>query len=352
MSVQESAMGTLKDGRKVRRFTLRNANGAEASFTDLGAIWLTMLVPDKTGSMRDVVLGQEDPQELLTNPGHMGEPVGRNANRIGGAAFKLNGHTYALARNDHENNLHSGPDYYRNRLWDAEYADAGLGSYVMFSLHSPDGDQGFPGNAEISVTYTLSEDNALSIHYKAVADADTVFNFTNHAYFNLNGHESGNAMDQYLWLNADCFTPASDKSIPTGEIRSVAGTPMDFRRPKKFSQEIDAAFDQLQYAGGYDHNWCLNDYTGESRLSAYAYAEESGIKMEVYTDLEGVQVYTANSMPDDAPAKKHAKYGRRCGFCLETQHYPDCLNKPQFHTSAVKAGEDYDSETVFKFTVI
>ena len=350
MSVRESVLGTLKDGREVKRYTITNQHGTEASFTNLGAIWLTMLVRDKDGKMRDVVLGVDQAELLLENPGHMGEPVGRNANRIGQAGFDLNGKHYALAVNDNgANNLHSGPDYWRSRIWDADYADAGLGSYVIFSLHSQDGDQGFPGAAEVAVTYTLTEDDALEIHYQATADQDTVFNMTNHAYFNLNGYDSGDAMQQRVWIHADHYTPASEISIPYGRIEPVAGTPMDFTTEKVIARDIDADFDQLKFAHGFDHNWVLNDYDGDVRLVASAYAEESGIRMSIYTDLEGLQFYTANFMGSDFEGKNGAHFGPRHAYCFETQHYPDCLHKPAWPTSIVKAGEEYDTTTIYKW---
>lgn len=350
MAVQVSEIGLLKDGRKVRRYTLTNANGTKASFTDLGAIWLTMEVKDKNGVVRDVILGNDDPETLYRNPGHMGEAVGRNANRIAKASFTLNGKEYPLTVNDGgENNLHSGTDYWRMRTWEAEYDNAGLGSYVMFSLHSPDGDQGFPGNADVSVTYTLSDDDALSIHYQAVADQDTVFNMTNHAYFNLNGHDSGDATNQIVWINADYYTPANSISIPYGSIDQVQGTPMDFTTAKPICRDIAQGFDQLKFGCGYDHNFVLNDFDGNERLVATAFAEESGIRMSVYTDLEGMQFYTGNHLTEDVPGKNGVRYCARSGYCFETQHYPDNLHKENWPSSIVKAGDSYDTTTVYKF---
>lgn len=352
MAVKESVLGKLQDGTEVKRYTLTNGNGTEASFTDLGAIWLTMLVKDKEGNKRDVVLGVDNVEMLLRNPGHMGEPIGRNANRIGGASFEINGMTYELQKNDiGVNSLHSGPDYWRTRVWDAEYDNAGLGSYVMFSLISPDGDQGFPGEARVSVTYTLAEDDSLSIRYTGTADQDTVFNMTNHAYFNLDGYDSGDAMDQIVWINADRFTPANKDSIPYGDMASVQGTPMDFTTPKPIKRDIGTEFDQLKFAGGFDHNWVLNDFDGSVRLAATAFSEKSGIKMSVYTDLEGMQFYTTNSMATDFEGKGGVHFGPRHGYCFETQHYPDCLHKADWPTSIVKVGEEYDTTTIYKWEV-
>lgn len=353
MAVKESILGKLQDGTEVKRYTLTNGNGTEASFTNLGGTWLTMLVKDKDGNQRDVVLGVDSVDMLLRNPGHMGEPVGRNANRIGKASFEINGKTYELSKNDKEkNSLHSGPDYWRTRIWDAEYDNAGLGSYVMFSLHSPDGDQGFPGNAEVSVTYTLTEDDSLEIHYTGTADQDTVFNMTNHAYFNLAGHDSGDATDQIVWINASRYTPADSESIPYGSIDSVQGTPMDFTSPKPIKRDINTNFDQLNFAGGFDHNWVLDDYDGDVRLVATSYSEKSGIKMSVYTDLPGMQFYTANFLASDFEGKNGAHFGPRHGYCFETQLYPDCLHKADWPSSIVKVGEEYDTTTIYKWEVM
>lgn len=352
MAVKESVLGKLQDGTEVKRYTLTNGNGTEASFTNLGGIWLSMLVKDKEGKTRDVVLGVDSVDMLLENPGHMGEPVGRNANRIGGASFLINGKEYELQKNDNDkNNLHSGPDYWRKRIWDAEYDNAGLGSYVMFSIQSPDGDQGFPGNADISVTYTLSEDDSLEIRYRGTADQDTVFNMTNHAYFNLSGYDSGDATDQIVWINASRYTPADSESIPYGTIDSVQGTPMDFTSPKPIKRDIGSNFGQLNFAGGFDHNWVLEDYDGSVRLAATAFSEESGIKMSVYTDLPGIQFYTGNYMNSDFEGKNGVHFGPRHGYCFETQYYPDCLHKADWPTSVVKAGEEYDTTTIYKWEV-
>lgn len=350
MSVERTLLGKLLDGREAFRYTLKNKRGTEASFTDLGGIWLTMLVHDKDGGMKDVVLGCEDAEDLLKNPGHMGEPVGRNANRIGGALFVLNGKEYKLEVNSgSENNLHSGPDYWRSRIWKAAFDASGRGNSVKFSLESPDMDQGFPGNLHAAVTYSLSEDDTLSIHYEAECDQDTVVNMTNHAYFNLAGHESGDAQDQIIWINADSYTPTNVESIPMGDIQRVAMTPMDFRTPKRISQDVDSEFDQLQYADGYDHNYCLNDFDGEIRLVASAYSRKTGIKMEVYTDLEGMQFYTANSLNVMHKGKGGVSYDARCGYCFETQHYPDAVNQPAFPSSILSAGAKYDTTTSFHF---
>lgn len=351
MGCTKTVFGTMENGAEVSRYTLTNEQGVSASFTDLGAIWLTMEVPDREGKMADVVLGYDTVENCMNGPGHFGEPVGRNANRIGNAVFTLNGVTYALNQNSGKNNLHSGPDYYRNRIWDVDVEETGLGTRIAFSLFSPDGDQGYPGNADITVSYTLTPDNGLTIEYHMVSDADTIANFTNHAYFNLAGHDSGNAMSQQVWMDADGFTIADETSIPTGEIVPVKGTPMDFTQMKPLARDIGAEYEPLAFGGGYDHNWVLNHPEGEVSLAARAYDQASGRMMEVYTDLPGVQLYTGNSLGSEYLGKGGVRYEARCGYCFETQYFPDAINKPQFPSPVLKAGEEYKTTTIYKFMV-
>ncbi len=352
MAWKKEVFGTLPNGAQADLYTLTNENGASATFTNLGGIWLKMVVPDKNGNMDDVLLGYDTVERCLTQGGHLGEIVGRNANRIGGASFTLNGVTYALVINSgSKNNLHSGPDYYRDRLWDTEVEETGLGTRITFSLFSPDGDQNYPGNANIAVSYTLTPDNSLRLDYHMVADADTIANFTNHAYFNLAGHASGSAVDQKVWIDADTFTIADAESIPTGELVSVKGTPMDFTTLKKISQDIDSDYEPLVLGNGYDHNWALNHPDGELALSAKAVDEKSGRVMEVHTDLPGVQFYTANFL-DGVTGKDGAAYHPRDGYCFETQYFPDAVNKPQFKSPVLKAGEEYKTTTIYHFTTI
>jgi len=353
MGYTKTEFGTMKDGRTVYRYTLTNENGVSASFTDLGAIWLTMMVPDREGNMADVVLGYDTVDTVLTGSGHMGEMVGRIANRIGGAQFTLNGKTYQLEKNSSgKHNLHSGPDFYRDRVWDAELEETGLGTRIRFSLFSPDGDQGYPGNANVTVSYTLTADNSLKLDYHMVCDADTVANFTNHAYFNLAGHDSGCAMNQKVWMDADSFTLTDDDSIPTGELAPVKGTPMDFTVMKPLGRDIEEDYEPLKQSGGYDHNWCLNHAAGELSLCIRACDEASGRAMEVYTDLPGVQMYTGNKLKPSYTAKGGVHYHPRDGYCFETQNYPDAVNKAHFPSAVVKAGEEYKTTTVYKFYTI
>ncbi|MBU9736871.1 aldose epimerase family protein [Diplocloster agilis] len=328
-------------------YTMENSNGCKLTVCDYGAVLYSLLVPDRDGKMLDVALGFEGPQGYRHNDTGLGAIVGRNANRIGKAAFELNGVVWKLDQNDHGNNLHSGFNRYYERMWDAKMSGTGAEPAVIFSLHSPDGDQGFPGTADVTVIYTLTADNEVKISYHAVSDKDTVFNMTNHCYFNLNGHDSGNAVDQILWMDADAYTPTDAESIPTGEIAPVDQTPMDFRVAKRIGDEIDSDFEQLTMAGGYDHNWILA-HPGNGQPFAVLKSEDSGIVMEMYTDLPGVQFYSGNYLMGET-GKGGCSYAKRAGVCFETQYYPDAVNKPEFPSPVVKAGECYDTTTVYKF---
>lgn len=335
--------GTMPDGRQISLYTITNSNGVSASFTDLGATWVRMLVPDRNGKMDDVLLGYEDAEGYLHNGPHFGSIIGRVANRTGKASFTMNGKEYILGKNNGNNNLHSGPDYYDKRLWIAK--DDGNSSVVFF-LDSPDGDQGFPGNAKISVKYTLNEEDTVEISYLFLCDQDTPVNLTNHAYLNLGGQGSGSVLDHRVQIFAEHFTPSSEESVPTGEIASVEGTPMDFRRARKIGEEIGSDFPQLVLGNGYDHNWCLDHIPGVYALSACVWDDVSGRGMDVYTDMPGMQFYTANWLNGE---RGKSVYHARDGYCFETQLFPDALNKPQFVSPIVKAGTTFTSKTGYHF---
>lgn len=350
MAYKKELWGNMPDGREVYLYTLVNENGVSASFTNLGAVWVAMNVPDREGNQTDVVLGYDCASKYLINPPHFGAPIGRSANRIAGAKFTLSGKEYRLKANNGPNNLHSGPDLYHSRLWDSQAEEDGLGTSVSFSLFSPDGDQGFPGNANITVTYTLTPDDSLKLSYHMICDEDTVANFTNHSYFNLDGQDGGCAMKQRVWIDADYFTRADEGSIPTGELTSVKGTPMDFTTMKPIDQDIDEEYEALIFGGGYDHNWVLNHRPGEVSLCAAAESDKTGIRMEVYTDLPGMQFYTANFLKNDTVGKGGTVYEKRCCYCFETQYYPNSVNMPEFPSPVLKAGEEYKTTTVYKFS--
>jgi aldose 1-epimerase len=351
MAYKKELWGNMPDGREVYLYTLVNRNGVSASFTNLGAVWVNMNVPDRDGNVVDVVLGFDSADEYLINPPHFGAPIGRNANRIAGAKFTINGKEYKLEPNNGPNNLHSGPDLYQSRLWDSEAEENDLGTSVSFSLFSPDGDQGFPGNANITITYTLTPDNSLDISYHMICDANTVANFTNHSYFNLDGHDGKDTLKQRVWIDADTYTRADEVSIPTGEFTPVKGTPMDFTVMKPIEQDIHEDYEALVFGGGYDHNWVLNHPQGEVSLCAASESDKTGIRMEVYTDLPGIQFYTANFLKN-MTGKGGAVYEKRCCYCFETQYYPDSVNKPEFQSPVLKAGEEYKTTTIYKFSNI
>ena len=335
--------GATVKGDETKLYTLTNKNGMEIAVSDYGATLVQVIVPDKEGKPCDVVLGYDEAAGYEEGDLFFGAIVGRSANRIGGASFELNGVTYQLEKNDNGNNLHSGMDFYNQRMWKVkETAD----DHITFELDSPDGDQGYPGAVHIEVTYTLTEDNAVKIAYHAVPDADTLINMTNHSYFNMDGHASGDVLDQEVWIDADAFTRADAESIPTGEITPVEGTPMDFRKEKVVEKEIGADYTPLKLAGGYDHNWVLN---GKGfRKAASAESEETGIKMEVYTDLPGIQFYSGNFLAG-SKGKEGAVYEKGYGICFETQYFPDAIHKENFESPITKAGEVYDTTTVYKF---
>lgn len=349
MAYKKEQWGVMPSGEPVSLYTLTNENGVSASFTDLGGTWVTMVVSDREGKMTDVVLGYDNVEAYLENPPHFGAPIGRNANRIANAKFTLNGKEYRLASNDGPNNLHSAPDLYHDRMWEAEVSEDALGTTISFSLFSPDGDQGYPGNADITVSYTLTPEDSVVIGYHMVSDSDTVANFTNHSYFNLDGQGAGCAMNQRVWIDADAYTRADAGSIPTGEIVPVKGTPMDFTVMKPIERDIEEAYEALILGKGYDHNWVLNHAPGETALSAAAESEKTGIRMEVYTDLPGMQFYTGNFLGEGPVGKEGVTYRQRYGYCFETQYYPNAVNVAGFPSPVLKAGEEYRTTTIYKF---
>ena len=368
--------GKLNDGRTAGLYVLRNSSGMSAALTDYGAALVSLAVPDRNGDIRDVVLGHDDASGYEEGQGSIGAIVGRFANRIGGAGFKLNGKEYALTANHGPNALHGGRDPYEKRLWRVKIPFSEVSSRdimassapesisdgvsqlarsniankrVVFCLDSPDGDQGFPGNLHIEVTYTLTDECELHIDYLARSDADTPFNPTNHSYFNLNGHDSGSILEHVVQIDASEYTPSDSDLLPTGRVESVAGTPMDFRIPKTIGQDIDADFIALRNGGGYDHNYVTADEKGGYREVASLYSRESGIRMEVLTDMPGLQMYTANFMSGEV-GKDGVIYGRRSAVCFETQYWPDSVNKESFPDCILRAGEEFRSRTTYRFS--
>jgi len=337
-----------KDENLAKLFILSNSNGMTVKLTNYGALVVSILVPDKDKNLRDVVLGFDNFDDYLVNHCYFGATIGRSGNRTQKAKFKINGIEYNLDKNEGNNNLHSGFNGYDKRFWD--YEENEETNSVKFSLLSPDGDQGFPGNFNVSVTYTLTEDNELKIHYSGISDKDTIANLTNHSYFNLDGENSGTAMNLTLLLNASNFVVVDKESIPTGVLQSVKGTPLDFTAPKVIADEIEADFEQLKLTHGYDHSFPLDKKTDSVEKVAELSGATSGITMEVYTDCLCIQFYAGNFI-DDVPqyGKNNHLYERRSAVCLETGYIPDAINQENFVSPILKANDTYNSETIYKF---
>ena len=336
----KESFGHLPTGEECFLYTI-SCGAVTACVTDCGASLVKLLVPDSRGRLDDIVLGYDSCEGYLSGDGYIGGTIGRSANRIKGSGFVLGSKTYSMTPNEGPNNLHSGPDSYNTRLWKLI---SHTGDAVTLELRSPDGDQGFPGNALIRVTYCLDASGALHLIYDAVSDRDTVFNLTNHSYFNLAGHRrTDRAMDQLLSLPGRFFTPAGAQGIPTGEKRSVAGTPMDFRAPKPIGRDIAEDYEPLHLQGGYDHNWEVF-----CNPCAQLSDPESGRTMSVSTDCPGIQFYAGNFL--NADGKEGVHYGKRSGIALETQFYPDSIHHPEWPQPITGAGTQYHTETVYRFT--
>ena len=329
--------------------TLRNANGLRAEITNLGGRVVSLWVPDKHGQLRDVVLGFDTPEDYLpeNHRSDFGAIIGRYANRLCNGQITIDGQTYQLPQNDGPHCLHGGPDGWQYRMFNVESASD---NRLVLSLVSEDGDSGFPGNVCARVTYTLTDDNALDVEYKAVTDAPTVINMTNHSYFNLNGDASTDILNHLLTIDADRYTPIDETFIPTGELATVDGTPMDFRQPKAVGCDIATDFEQLRRGHGYDHNWVLNTKDDDTRPCARLESPETGIAMEVFTTEPGMQVYTGNFLDGTVVGKGGVKYQQRSAVCLETQKFPDSPNRHWPESDAfLRPGEVYRSRTSFRF---
>lgn len=335
--------------REPELYTIRNASGMEASITNYGGRIVSLLVPDREGRMRDVVLGFDDLKDYYPerNETDFGASIGRYANRIKDGLISIDGKQYQLPRNNYGHCLHGG-----TRGWQYQFYKAVEVSENRLKLErvSPDGDQGFPGNVTASVTFTLTDDNRLDIRYEAVTDAPTVVNMTNHSYFNLSGEPGRHdILDDELYINASRFTPVDDTFMTTGEIWPVEGTPMDFRTAKPVGRDIDADYGQLHNGHGYDHNWVLDTAGDDSVVAASLYSPVSGIELKVYTDEPGIQVYCGNFLDGTVTGKGGVVYGHRTAVCLETQKFPDTPNKPEWPSALLRPGETYTSHCVFEF---
>ena len=351
MSVSERKFGELSTGEEISIYRLENKSGAYAEVSQFGAILVKLCVPDRDGKLTDVVLGYDNVEQYEENGCFFGATIGRSGNRIAGAKFSIMGKDVVLPQNENENNLHSGPNGFEKKIWSVLALSQEKNS-ITFSRISPDGENGFPGEFRVSVKYEFTEENELRIVYSGICDEDTVANMTNHSYFNLAGEGRGDVLNQKLCIYAHAYNPVCDShSIPTGENASVEGTPMDFLKMKEIGQDIDADFEQLQFTGGYDHNFVTDNYApGNVRRIAEAYCEETGIAMSVSTDCPGVQFYAGNFIENEAGKNGHT-YGKRDGFCLETQAEPNAVNEEAFHSPILETGEIYHSVTAYRFYI-
>jgi aldose 1-epimerase len=344
MTIGTESFGKTPDGQEVELYTLSNTNGLKARITNYGAILVSLEVPDKNGKLADITLGFDTLEGYIPRHPYFGATVGRYANRIGGAKFKLNGVEYKLAANNGPNHLHGGIKGFDKVVWKVEDVTAESETAMLkLSYLSKDGEEGYPGNLACTVTYTLTKDNELKIDYEAETDKATILNLTNHSYWNLAGQGNGDILSHELMLNADKYTPVDEGLIPTGEIKSVKESPMDFTKPMSIGSRIG------QVEGGYDHNYVLNSGGGSLTLCAKVYEPTSGRTMEIHTTEPGVQFYTGNFLDGSITGKSGKVYKKHYGFCLETQHFPDSPNKPSFPSVALKPGEKYTTATVHKF---
>ena len=353
IQVRKEAFGKTGDGRPVDLYTLANSKGMEVRAMTYGGIIVSIRVPDKNGKIADVVLGHDDLDGYLVNPPYFGAIVGRYANRIANGTFTLDGVKYTLPKNDGPNTLHGGLIGFNKVIWQGEEFKNAKGAGVSFTYLSKDGEEGFPGNLKLKVTYTLTNENQLIVDYEATTDKATPLNISQHSYFDLAGEGSGDILGHELMLNADHFTPVDKLLIPTGEIRAVAGTPLDFTKSTAIGARIDQDYEQLVVGRGYDHNFVINrkgDDKNSLTLAARAYEPNSGRVLEVSTTEPAVQFYSGNFLDGTITGKQGHVYKKRNGFCLETQHFPDSPNHPSFPSTIVQPGKAFHSQTIFKFS--
>jgi len=350
-TVSKQSYGKTDGGEAVALYKLRNAHGAEATITNYGGILISLKVPDRNGKFDDVVLGLGDFVSYVNkNSPYLGALIGRYGNRIAKGRFTLNGVEYKLAVNNGENHLHGGIKGFDKVVWTGHEMKTKAGPSVVLTYLSKDGEEGYPGNLNVKVVYTLTNNNELRIDYSATTDKDTVTNLTHHSYFNLAGEGNGDILNHLVTINADQFVPTDAGSIPTGELRKVAGTPFDFLKATAIGARINQDDEQLKFGNGYDHTWVINGPSGKLRLAATAYEQTSGRVMQVWTTEPGVQFYTGNFLDGTLTGKSGKVYQRRFGFCFETQHYPDSPNQPSFPTTTLKKGATYKSTTIYRFS--
>lgn len=356
IKINKEEFGKLKDGREVTLFKMENKNGMRVDIINYGGVIVRFFVPDRNGDLEDIVLGYDNLDQYITDKNYFGAIIGRYANRIAGARFKLNGKEYKLDANEKQAGkpccLHGGNKGFNSVLWESKIINLGGNKTLKLTYTSKDGECGFPGNLEVEVYYQITEDNKFKIEYRAETDEDTVINLSNHSYFNLKGHGQDKISDHLVYINADYYTPVDKRMIPTGEIRKVEDTPFDFRAINELAKTINDDNEQLNLAGGYDHNFVLNKENQEMILAARVIETISGRKMEVYTTEPGMQFYTGNGINTDGPAKDAVNYNQRSGLCLEAQHYPDSPNQDDFPSTILNPGDKYCSITEYDFKLM
>lgn len=344
--ISKSSFGLTSKGEEAFLYTLTTEKGMTIKVTNYGATLCSVLLQDKDGTVRDVVLGYDDIDGYDKKSGtYFGATIGRNANRIANASFQMNGKKYFLEKNCGKHNLHSGSDGFSYRLWEEKNLTA---NSVTFKLHSPDGDQGYPNAVDVELTYIVN-DRKICIVHSARSEGKVFLNMTNHSYFNLDGHDSGSILEHQIWVNADAYLEADKNLIPTGRIINVENTPMDFRQLKKIGSNIKDNYKDLIFGNGYDHCWVLKNDKAFEKV-ALLHSDKSGISMEVYTDMPGVQIYTGNFIENER-GKQGIIYQKNQGVCFETQYFPNSVNIPEFEIAAVERDRRFCSATVFKFTV-
>jgi aldose 1-epimerase len=347
--IAKEPFGTTPDGQAVDLYTLRNHNGVEARIMTYGGIIVSLKVPDKSGQLGDVVLGYDNLDSYVKNSPYFGALIGRYGNRIAKGHFTLDGTTYALATNNYPNALHGGLKGFDKRVWSASANDSAEGQQLVLRYLSQDGEEGYPGNLHVTATYTLMRDNALRLEYRAETDKDTVLNLTQHSYFNLSG--KGDILNDRVEILADHFTPVDATLIPTGELRPVENTPLDFRSPTAIGARIGQDDEQLKFGGGYDHNWVINKEIGKLALMARVTDPESGRVLVVLSTEPGLQFYTGNFLDGTITGKGGWVYQHRAAFTMEPQHYPDSPNQPDFPTTELKPGQVYHNTIIYRFAV-
>ena len=346
----EKEYGVLDDGTIIKQYIFENDNQMKVKIINYGAIVVSIEVPDKYGKINDVVLGYDSIEGYVQDPSYFGAIVGRIGNRIAKGKFSLDGQDYTLAINNNENHLHGGIKGFNKRVWSPEIIKLNDAPALKLTYVSSDGEEGYPGNLTLEVTYSISSENELIIDYLGKTDKATILNPTNHSYFNLGGEGNGDILDHILKINADYFTPVDEGLIPLGNHKSVLGTPMDFLSPKKIGDRINNNDDQLKVGLGYDHNWVFNDWDGTLKLGVSLFDPQSGRLMEVLTTEPGVQFYSGNFLDGTNIGKNQKAYQYRSALCLETDHFPDSQNNPNFPSVVLRPGEEYKQKTIYKFS--